>query len=284
MQLASPTDYGDAREAVVRIAGILGLPVEDDTGGRSISLTPEQAGKSLQEQATQGEFQFDDAPKPAAMVSRVKADEESVTLLIRLPKPGIGTWLGAIVPPLVLVLFLPKLLSFFHDTGTPPIIGAIVTAFLGLFFGVVPLLGGLNAVRRARRGGTRVKVDWRGVIIQERSAWKTTTRQIRAEDIWAVDCATVASRLEGRLVQEEGATGLTEDGPEIEFGKKALHPLAEKMITGLATLAKSEGVLFKTRQGIVMVGGGLPDDELRYIRGLFERALAAQLMHCQTSS
>lgn len=277
MQPVSTGDYADAREAAITIAEILGLPVEDATSNRHVSLTAEQASETLAERFGRGNAELEEAPAPETTVSRISLEGDAVIVLIRSAKAGIGAWLGAIAPLAGLAYFLPKIMQFFRETETPPPIQSIFTAFLLLFFGVLPLLGALSAFRRARRGGTRVKVDWRGVIIQERSAWNTKTQQIRAEDIWDVGCGTVADRLSGVAKEIESRRNSDPTEASRESSGQALHPLAEKMIAGIAKMAKSEGVLLKTRQGIIPFGAGLPDAEIRYIRYLFERALAGQL-------
>jgi len=54
----------------------------------------------------------------------------------------------------------------------------------------------------------------------------------------------------------------------------AASPAAERVFTVLSAFIKGHGIIVKTRKGLTTFGEGLPDEEIRYLHAVIERALA----------
>jgi len=51
------------------------------------------------------------------------------------------------------------------------------------------------------------------------------------------------------------------------------------LLAGLRWLAKSKGIIVKSRNGLVTVGAGLPDEEIRYLYAVVLRVLGGPAGH-----
>jgi hypothetical protein len=110
------------------------------------------------------------------------------------------------------------------------------------------------------------------MVIEVREAWRVKTTRIAAADILGLDYGTVDTMLQAsqRLAaQGGGQTGRTSTAR----GKGSALPAW--LLSGLRRLAKSKGIVVKCRNGLVTLGAGLPDEEIRYLYALVARALGS---------
>jgi hypothetical protein len=57
----------------------------------------------------------------------------------------------------------------------------------------------------------------------------------------------------------------------------SLDARAERVLGAIANFTKDRGVIVKTRRELTRVGGGLPDEEIRYIHSVIRAVLAGDV-------
>ena len=268
LPLCSFTTYADSRACAIAVARHLHLEIEDATSDHRVRVTPADAERSFRERAI--EF-GPGAPvaQPAHLRSTVTREPDGLRIDIPYPPTSpIGVFAG-FAPLIIPIIVVPWMMNFFRHTNTPDAIGWVFVAFMTIFFGLLPGMTVVNALRRSRRGGTIVSVSPRGIQIQERGAWRTrSTASIDASDILDVDYSTrdsaAASAREAAEEQAMQSTGLD---------SAAVGQRSERLLAWLSKFAKGHGLTVKTRSGLTSFGTGLDDDEIRYLHDVVRRAL-----------
>jgi hypothetical protein len=255
LRLSSVTSYRDARETAAAVARHLHWPLEDNSTDNPVTLPAAEIDRPLQHRWRERE-QTGDVPRPEGARSTITHEADHTRIV--LPYPRMHPVMLAVgLLPLAIPLFVaPSLARFFRDSQTPDLVAWLFLAFLGFGFGVLPLLTIGTAFLRSRRGGTIVGVSPRGILVQERGAWRTRiVAEIDATDILDVDYSTRAT-----------VSALDASPP--------ISPRMERVLTSLSRLAKGRGVIVKSRSGLTTFGQGLDDQEIRYVHGLVRRVLA----------
>ena len=268
LPLSSFTTYADSRACAIAVARHLHLEIEDATSDHRVRVTPADAERSFRERAI--EFGPGAAvAQPANLRSTVTREPDGLRIDIPYPPTSpIGVFLG-FAPLIIPIIVVPWMMNFFRHTNTPDAIGWVFVGFMIIFFGLLPGMTVVNALRRSRRGGTMVSVSPRGIQIQERGAWRTrSTASIDASDILDVDYSTrdsaAASAREAAEEQAMESTGLD---------SAAVGQRSERLLAWLSKFAKGHGVIVKTRSGLTSFGTGLEEDEIRYLHDVVRRAL-----------
>ena len=268
LPLCSFTTYADSRACAIAVARHLHLEIEDSTSDHRVRVTPADAERSFRERAI--EFGPEAAvAQPANLRSTVTREPDGLRIDIPYPPTSpIGVFFG-FVPLIIPIIVVPWMMNFFRHTNTPDAIGWVFVGFMIIFFGLLPGMTVVNALRRSRRGGTIVSVSPRGIQIQERGAWRTrSTASIDASDILDLDFSTRDSAAaSARVAAEEQAMESTGLDPA------AVGQRSERLLTWLSQFAKGHGVTVKTRSGLTSFGAGLEDDEIRYLHDLVRRAI-----------
>ena len=268
LPLCSFTTYPDSRACAIAVARHLHLEIEDSTSDHLVRVTPEDAERSFRERA----IEFGSAvgvAQPANLRSTVTREPDGLRIDIPYPPTSpIGVFFG-FVPLIIPIVVVPWMMNFFRHTHTPDAIGWVFVGFMTIFFGLLPVMTVVNALRRSRRGGTIVSVSPQGIQIQERGAWRTrSTASIDAPDILDLDFSTRDSAAaSARVAAEEQAVEST------GLDAAAVGQRSERLLGWLAKFAKGRGLTVKTRSGLTSFGAGLEDDEIRYLHDLVRRAL-----------
>lgn len=138
------------------------------------------------------------------------------------------------------------------------------------------LIGLVVSVALAKRGGSLVTASPEGIVIEERSAWRVKTTRIPAADILALDFGTANTAFQSARHGAEDR--LAQAGQRIP----ALPGLGRELPRWLGLLRRlvtSKGIIVKSRKGLVSVGAGLPDEEVRYLHAAVARALGGSNGH-----
>jgi hypothetical protein len=266
--LCSFNTYATARECAIAVARHLLLEIEDSTSDHRVRVTPADAERSFRERAI--EFGPGAAmAQPANLRSTVTREPDGLRIDIPYPPTSpIGVFFG-FAPLIIPIIVVPWMMNFFRHTNTPDAIGWVFVGFMTIFFGLLPGMTVVNALRRSRRGGTIVFVSPRGIQIQERGAWRTrSTASIDASDILDVDYSTRESAAASARAAAEEQAMISTGASSAEVGRRA-----ERLTGWLAKFATGHGLTIKTRTGLTSFGAGLADDETRYLHAVVRRAL-----------
>jgi hypothetical protein len=268
--LSTSTQYGASREGAAAVAKFLALPLVDAATDHESVITADQVDATFQERLRAGDGRREEPVRPLRVQSQVRESSSGVEIV--LPGPGFrrGSLIGLVVSVGLLTYVAPNLLRFFRQTSTPEAVQIVFFGVIALFLVLIPLRGVVNSAVLAARGRTVVTASAEGVAIEVREAWRVKTTRIAAADILGLDYGTVDAALQAsqRLaVQRGGQTGRTFTVP----GKDGALPAW--LLSGLRRLAKSKGIIVKCRNGLVPLGAGLPDEEIRYLYALVARAL-----------
>ena len=267
--LTSPADYTAAREQAEFAADFLRLPhVDATTDHETVVTTGSAATGPVGKQAFSAPR--DHAARPPFMRSEVEQSRGRARIVI--PGPGFRPHLllGFALPVFFVWFFVPDLLEFFDRTHTPAYVQIFFAGFILLFFGLLPAIGTINGIIRSIRGRTTVETSAEGIRVEEHGAWRRRATMLPAGEIFGIDYSSAENSLSAYAKVREAR-------------RRRTHPAgaAPPSVSGepppwLRRLAKSKGVQVKCRQGIISFGGGLPDDEVRYLHAIVAGALGGR--------
>jgi hypothetical protein len=158
--------------------------------------------------------------------------------------------------------------AFFEATGTPPWVQVGFLGFVGLFFGLVPLLLSLRGQLDDLKGHTIVTASRAGLTIERRGAWRTRTLEIPAGEILDLDHDSREAAIEAVVPSSEQRLGHA-----AQTISPATRERAVRWAAALARHASSKGIAVKTRCGLIWVLAGLTDAETRYLHAIVTRRL-----------
>ena len=116
-----------------------------------------------------------------------------------------------------------------------------------------------------------VTVSTQELRVQERGIVRTrTVCAFPASEILDVDYSTRESMM---LSARRGAEAQTATMRNIQASASAAGPSTERVFGVLGRFLKGKGIVVKTRTGLTTFGGGLGDDEIKYLHGVVRRAL-----------
>ena len=267
LSLCNLTTYAQSRECAVAVAKHLQLDVEDATTDHRVRVSPAEADRSIRQRP----FEPTDASVARPPGARSQVSREAGVVRIDIPPPRMHPIEAVVglIPIAIPIVLVPWLRNFFRHTNTPDAIGWIFLTFVTFCFGFLPAMIVVNAFRRSRRGGTVILVSPTGIEIQERGAWRTrSTASIDASDILDIDYSTRESAIaSARQAAEQQARESTGTDPA------AAGPRMERLMRWLSRITKGRGLTVKTRTGLTTFGGGLENDEVRYLHAILTRAL-----------
>jgi hypothetical protein len=226
---------------------------------------------TFQERLHAGEDRREAAFRPLRMQSQVRESSHAVEIM--LPGPGFrrGQLIGFAISAGLLACVAPQVLRFFRQTDTPEVVQFVFLGFAVLLFVVIPLLGIINSVVLAFRGRTLLTASAEGIAIEERGAWRVKTTRISAADILGLDYGTADATLtSARHAAERRVTQAGRTLPSRDHG--GIEP---RWLSMLRRLVPSRGIIVKSRSGLISFGGGLPDEEVRYLYAVVARALGS---------
>ena len=274
--LSSSTQYGDSREQAAAVAKLLKLPLVDASTDHESVHDVDQVDATLQERLRSGEDTSEEAARPLRMQCQVRESSRGVEIVLQGPGFKPGTLIGLVFSVALLGYLAPGLLEFFHRTRTPETVQIVFFVVATLILVVFPLMGVINAVALAKRGGSLVTASPEGIVIEERSAWRAKTTRIPAADILGLDYGTADTVF--RSARSGAEDRLAQAGQRIPRLPGSGRELP-RWLGLLRRLATSKGVIVKSRKGLLSFGAGLPDDEVRYLHAAVARALGASHDH-----
>jgi hypothetical protein len=262
--ILAPTRFEKSWGLAEFLARFLDLNLADRSTRHDLVLTPEQAGQSLPERLASGAVQPDRVVRPMRLRSDVDVGDGTARIVI----PGRRSpALAAAVAGIVAAPFLARpLLQFFRRTGTPEVVQFPFVGFLALALGILPLLWVVHAVLSAG-SRTVVTASRTGILIERESVWRRQTRSITAGDLVGLDCNTVDSMIDSARYEIERR--MSAGGrPVAQFSDTR-----SRMVGALKKWVRSRGLVVKSRQGLFVLGEGLPGEELQYLLSVVSRAL-----------
>jgi hypothetical protein len=243
--------------------------VDATTDHQAVSAA-ERVDATFQERLQAGDDRGEEAARPFRMRSEVRESSRGVEIL--LPGPGFrpAALIGPAVSLGILAYLAPGLLEFFRRSRTPEGVQMVFFAALLLILLVLPLLSVAKAVLLARRGRTLVTASPEGLVIEERTAWRTGITRVPAADILGLDYGTAETALQiARRGAEERAARAGRPLPGTPGSGREPSPwllLVRRLVT-------SKGIIVKSRTRLFAFGAGLPDEEIRYLHTAIGRAL-----------
>ena len=274
--LSSSTQYGESREQAAAVAKFLDLPLVDASTDHESVRDPDRVDATLQERLRSGEDASEEAARPLRMQCQVRESSRAVEIVLPGPAFKTSALIGLVFSVAVLGYLAPGLLEFFNRTRTPETVQIVFFAVATLILVVVPLIGVVNAVALAKRGGSLVTASPEGIVIEERGAWHAKTTRILAADILALDYGTADTAF--RSARRGAEDRLAQAGQRIPRLPGPGRELP-RWLGLLRRLVTSKGVIVKSRKGILSFGAGLPDDEVRYLHATVARALGGSDNH-----
>lgn len=266
LALLGLTEYGPALDQAEALARVARLPLLDRTTDHVAVVEFDRRGKCVGERTAArpegGAGRFEDVPRPASLQSDVEVGDRRVRIHTAARPLNPLTLLALLVPLALATYFGPRVLDFFDATGTPAGVQVCASTFAVLFFLGLPLLEFAGAFLRGRHGATTVTVTREGISVEERGAWRRGRRTIPAGDIVGVDYSTPESAM-----RPARAGDFDPAATDAALGK----------VRWLGRWIKGRGVIVKTRQGFVELGGGLPGREIHYLWALVTQALEGGL-------
>ena len=271
LPLCSSTQYAEARAWAAAIARHLHLDIEDASSDHSVRMSPDQADLPLQHRLRLEHEKTAPIERPPAARSEVINEAAGVRVVIPMPRPHPVALAFMVIPVVVPLVMFHPLSQFFRQTHTPGVVGWVFLGFLILMFGILPATGALHAFLSSRLGRTIVTVSMAGIRLQQRKLWRTKTLASHdASDIMDVDFSTADSMSASAMRTSEQY--VLRSGQAIQ-GQQVVGERTQRVIAALTRLAKGNGIIIKTRQGLTTFGEGLADDEIRYLHFIVRRAL-----------
>lgn len=270
LRVLSSTSYEGSRKAAADIAAFLNLPLSDRTTAHETIVEASQADAPLHARLRARSHELmPEFQRPA----QARCDVEDTGSSVRILVPPVGLRRARVLLSLVPVVLagaaMLYLRAFFEATHTPPWVQAGFLGFLGLFFGLLPLLLSLRSHLELLRGHTIVTASRAGLTIARRGAWRTRTVEIPADEILDLDYDSREGAIEA--VVWSSAQRLGDAGRTVSPETRAR---ALRWATALASQPVSKGIVVKTRGSLVSFAAGLSDAETRYLHAVLTRRLA----------
>jgi hypothetical protein len=176
--------------------------------------------------------------------------------------------------PAAIAMTMLGWLGFFSTTRALTPGEWIFFGVLFLGFGMLPATSFVSGWLRSRVGRTIVTVSTEELRVEQRGIARTrTVAAFSASEILDVDFSTKESALASARRNAEAEAATMRNGPATS---PAASPAAERVFTVLSAFVKGQGIIVKTRKGLTTFGEGLPDDEIRYLHAVIERALGGR--------
>jgi hypothetical protein len=267
LPLCSATDYADARARAKAIGDHLHLDLEDASTDHPVRLPAGQRDLALQERLRTSGAPGDVARPPDAR-SRVTRESGVTTVVIPARPVSMLALSLMAIPVAISLIVIPPLREFFRRTQTPDPVAWFFLAFIGLFV-LFPTMTLLNGFLRSRRGATIIDVSRQSLRVRERGAWRTRpVTSVEASDILDIDYSSrdssfaAARRTAEQQVLQAHPAATT-----------SMAPRVERMVMALTRFGRGNGLTIKTRSGLIPLGQGLEDAEVRYLHATIVRAL-----------
>lgn len=265
LAICRTTDYARARSGGAAIAQLLRLDLEDASSDHPVRLPGTHAALPYVQRVRLDGTNPKLLPRPGSARSQAVTSGGAVHITIPLPAVHPIAIAVSLVPMVVVLYVAGPMSEFFRRTGTPPVVSWFSLGFVGIVFGLVPLVSALNRWRRSRRGATLVTASSVELRVEQRGAWRTRpVAAVPAAEILDLDFSTRESSQEAtRRAVHDKVGSTTAD----------LGPRAARIVERVSRYARGRGITVKSNRGLLTVGEGLADDEIRYLHALVHHAL-----------
>ncbi len=201
---------------------------------------------------------------------RSRVERSGANLRIFVPAAGFRSalLLEFAVPAIVLVGLFPRLVESLRKQDARDYVELFFFGFILLMAVLLPSIVTLNRILRSVRGRTTVEASAEGVWIETQGAWCSRVTFVSAGDIHSLDYGRT-----GVLFQPSGGDSQSQWCRSRPSGSpQPIEPSG--LPEWLQGRAQSKGVLVKTKNRVIRLGAGLPEDEVRYLCALMQRALS----------
>ena len=261
--------YTEAIQQAEELAGFIGFPIEDRT---SDHVKIFESGK-IKGEPKESLMKFkaeDDFTRPLNMRSKITQLDDKVEIFIPGPEVKITVFLPLFILISLLYFFGPSVWEFFERTSTPTFVRYFFIGFAALVFLVPNIISLIYHLVGSKRNGTLLSADKMEVIIEDRRGWSTKRTRIPAQEIFDLDYSTVSSSIDATKTDMSARfSPANPDNPlqsHYDFS-------SQWWFKWLIRLARSKGVIIKSKQGIFYFGSGLVDAEVRYLYSVVKTAL-----------
>jgi hypothetical protein len=262
LKLSSSAQYSDSYEKAVFLAEFMKMTLEDNSTENTAVLKPEDLGGSLKSRIARHSDALKTAYPPVDMKCRISEDLGG--LQIEIPSGGFG--LSNLIPLIIAAgvtwYFFARFVPFFKHTNTPEPVTFFFTAFVLIFFLLLPVLSFIKSVIRSMRNSAVLKIMPDELELTYIDAWKKKVVNIPVLDIIDMDYSTSLNR-KASIMTEQAKRSWGTSGNYTN----TLSPdsRAFKFIQFMSSFVRSKGIVIKTRNDIYTFGQGLPDNEVLYI-------------------
>ena len=261
--ISTDTQFGTSLVKAEFLSSVLRMPLVDTTTDHRMVIAPERIGEALNQRLQSVNLEVERVDRPAELHCEVTMAVGQTTIVFF----GVS-----IVPPIFLalgpvtafLLVMPTLLRLL-SRGAPPGTGSAILTFLVLLVGVPAFIWWFNRFFSPKVRKTIVKASSVGLVIEQKHLLQTSRTSVPAADILDVDCRSVESALESAKNVYFDAMPLSQSMPHAQW-----------IFTVLKKLVPSQGIIVKSRQGLITLGEGLPEVELKYLLWILRRALAGR--------
>jgi hypothetical protein len=270
LKLSSSVQYSDSYEKAVFLAEFMKMTLEDNSTENTAVLKPEDLGHSLKSRLLRHADALKAAYPPADMKCRINEGIEG--LQIEIPSAGFG--LSGFIPLIIAAgvtwYFFENFVPFFKHTNTPEPVTFFFTAFVLIFFLLLPVLSFIKSVIRSMRNSAVLKIMPGVLELTYIDAWKKKAVNIPVSDIIDMDYST-ASKQKSSL----RTMPVTSAGESRRNYANTLSPDSRvfKFIEFMNSFVRSKGIVIKTKKDIYTFAQGLPDNEVLYIFSLISGRL-----------
>jgi hypothetical protein len=269
--LCRPTQYAEARECAAAVARHLSLDIEDSSTDHPARMPASQADATLQQRLRAVPREQAPPARPPDIQSDVFDADGGVRIVIPMPRLNPFAAVAILFPAAIAAAMLGWL-GFFSTTRALTAGEWIFFGVLFAGFGMLPAASFVSRWLGSRVGRTIVTVSTDELRVEQRGIARTRTVAVfNASEILDVDFSTKESALASARRHAEAEAATMRNGPATS---PAASPAAERVFTVLSAFVKGQGIIVKTRKGLTTFGEGLPDDEIRYLHAVIERALA----------
>ena len=261
--ISTHAQFSESRKRAEFLSSVLRLPLVDATTDHRTVLEPERVGEALKERLQQVNLDTERVDRPPELHSEVNmaVGETTIVMFGANKVPPIFLGLGPIAALLFVFPVLVRLLSHGAPRGT----ASVLMTFLVLLLGAPAVILWVNRKLFGKRRSLIVRASLAGLVIERKSLLRTHTTKLRATDILDVDCRSVQTALESAKNTYIEAMPLSQSMPQAQW-----------IFTVLSKLVPTQGIIVKSRQGLITFGEGLPEAELRYLVWILRRALAGR--------
>jgi predicted PurR-regulated permease PerM len=265
LKLSSSAQYSDSYEKAVFLAEFMKMTLQDSSTENTAVLKPEDLEHSLKSSLSRHSDALKAAYPPVNMKCRISEDLGG--LKIEIPSSGFG--LSGFIPLIIAAgvtwYFFENFVPFFKHTNTPAPVTFFFTAFVLIFFLLLPVLSFIKSVIRSMRNSAVLRIMPGELELTRIDALNKKVVKIPVQDITDMDYSTSLNRKATLITAQEKRNGGT--------GKNYANTLspdsrAFKFIQFMSSFVLSKGIIIKTRKDIYTFAQGLPDNEVLYIFSL----------------